>query len=428
MRKIICLLLTAALMLTIFAGCDRPAPTPTETQAPTEPTDPPEEWVALPGDARPYLGLTLTFGSLLSQEDPRAGVIDQAVEMFRARTGAEVAVRWYGGDESALLADLAQTDIFNLSLDALDHQVGSLALDLEELAAAAGYGDYSYPVLADQIRERCGYLAGIAQEPLVYGMYYNAAAFSDAGVTEAPESWEDFLALSQTLVHSGYMPLTIDMETAHLILELHLRRHLGYDAVLTRMQEGSWNRDPADVELFRLCIAYAEAGFLAEGDPAAFPGGQNKLALSNVAMVAGSNDLCGQVERSTLMDVHWGVFPYPGEGAGTGFAVDSRVLGIRSGCGNAQAAFDFIMLLCAGEFDQLYADAGEGIPADPANESGIAGACELLAVADTRAMGILSDRNMELFTRLWNGWYKTPSYFGIALNGLKGEYAQGSVG
>lgn len=423
MKKCIGLLLCAALIFMSMPGCDREEE-PIETPAPTQGVQ--EVELEVPGDERPYVGVQLQFLSLLSEEDPRAAVVKQAAEVFRARTGAEVQLRWFNGDESALAANFGadmQIDIFAASVDTLEAQLWGYALDLTEMAAAADYDAHSYPVLRDQITQRCGYLAGIPQEPCVYGLYYNADAFADAGVTELPESWADFLELSEKLTRGGYMPLAMDIENAHIILELHLERHLGSDQFQSLMTQAGWTQNTAYIDLFKLAIDYADVGYLAKGDPAAFPAGQDKLALSNVAMVAGSNALCGQVERSTMMDVSWGVFPYPGDGDGKGFAVESQVLAVHKNSENAQAAFDFLMLLTTGEFDQLYADVSEGIPADPANESGIAGAKQLLEKADARGIGLLHSKDNELFSRLWNGWYKTAKYFASAMNGLAGDYA-----
>lgn len=421
-KKLLSLLLSAALLAAMLSGCSREEEI-IETAAPTRGVE--EVTLELPADERTYVGVELQFLSLLSEEDPRADVVKQAAEVFERRTGAAVQVYWLAGDEEVLTTNLNENipvDIFSADVDALETQYRGYALDLTEMAAAAEYEQHSHGVLRAQITERCGYLAGIAQEPLVYGMYYNADAFADAGVTELPDSWEEFLAFSEKLTQAGYKPLAMDIENTHVVLELHLERHLGADVFETMMREASWLQKREHIELFRLAIRYAEDGYLAKGDPTAFPGGQDKLALSNVAMAVGSNDLCGQVERSTMMDVSWGVFPYPGDGAGKGFAVESRVLAVHKDSSNAQAAFDFIMLLTTGEFDRLYASVSEGIPADPANESAITGAAELLELADTRGIGLLSDAHRELFTQLWNGWYKTPDYFAAAMNRLKGEY------
>lgn len=425
MKNILSLLLCAALILTVLSGCGE-EPEPTETQPTAAPTQGVEEVeLEIPADQRPYVGVELQFLSLLSEEDPRAGVIKQAAEVFELRTGAKVNVLWFWEDEAAMASNFGsglQIDIFAASLDTLETQLWGYALDLTEMAAASDYEQHSYPVLREQIRERCGYLAAIPQEPQVYGLYYNADAFEDSGVTDFPKSWEEFLTLSQTLVRGGYMPLAMDIENAHIVLELHLERHLGSERFESMLREGGWTLDAAYIDLFQRAIDYADVGYLAKGDPSAFPAGQDKLALSNVAMAAGSNALCGQVERSTMMDVRWGVFPYPGDGEGKGFAVESNVLAVHKNSENPQAAFDFLMLLTTGEFDQLYADVSEGIPADPGNESGIAGASDLLEQADTRGIGLLRSEENELFSRLWNGWYKTAKYFASAMNDLRWKY------
>ena len=427
MKKTVSLLLVAALILSVFAGCGEKTPQPTETQMPTDPPTEPALQVELelPGDERPYLGVELQALLLLSADDPRAEVVQQASQVFEMRTGAKVKITWLHGDENLMAANLTgggNVDIFAASSDSLQQLFLPYTMDLSQLALEADYADHSHYVLREQIISQCGYLAAIPQEPLLYGLYYNADAFRDAGVTDLPESWEDFLALSGRLTSAGYMPLTIDSENAHLILELFLERHLGAQQFQTMLAQALWTSTTEYIEMFRKPIDYAAAGYLAKGDPAAFPGGQDKIALSNVAMVAGSTELCAQVERSTMMNVNWGVMAFPGDGPGTGCGAESRVLAVHKDSANARAAFDFIMLLTTGEYDRLYAEVVEGIPADPANECTIQGAKELLNRADIRGMGLLNPQDNELFTRLWNGWYKTPSYFASAMNGLSAAY------
>lgn len=422
MKRFVSLLLCVALIFT-FAGCGGEL-IPAQTEEPTQPVVDVE--LELPQDERPYLDVQLKMLSLLGETDPAADVIRQAAEVFETTTGAQIQINWFQGDEAALEAEIlaGKGDLFTASLDDLGEKFTETALDLSQMATDASYSERSHKVLRNQVKERCGFLAGIPQVPVVYGMYYNADAFADSGITTYPKTWEDFLAMSQTLVDSGYMPLAMDVENSHLILELHLQRHLGYDQFRDNMSRAVWTHDLEYINLFKLAIQYAEAGYLAKGDPAAFPAGQDKVALSNVAMVAGSNELCGQVERSTMMDVNWGVFGYPGDGEGKGYGAESRVLAVHKDTKVPQAAFDFIMLLTTGEFDQLYADVTEGIPADPANECAIQGALALLEQADVRGFGLLTNEDQELFSRLWSGWYKTPGYFASALNGLAKKYPQ----
>lgn len=419
MKKFISLLLCAALILTLAACGAEPEP----TQPPTQPIQDVE--LEMDRDLRPYLGVELTMVSMASEDSPEAEVLRQAARFYEDTTGAVVEIRYLDHNEQALADELTQggkPDIFSAWIDDLEASYSGYALDLSSMAQTADYANCSHKVLRSQVVERCGFLAGIPQIPVLYGMYYNADAFADAGITNHPNTWEDFLTMSEKLTQKGYKPLTIDIENSHLILELHLQRHLGYDGFRDIMARAVWTHDVAYLNLFLLAIQYAEDGYLAKGDPTAFPGGQDKLALSNVAMVAGSNGLCGQVEESTMMDLNWGVFSYPGDGEGKGHGAESRTLSVHKDCENPQAAFDFIMLLTRGEFDQLYADVTQGIPADPANECSIEGALKLLETADVRGFGLLTNEDQELFSRLWNGWYKTPGYFASAMNGLAKKY------
>lgn len=421
MKKYISLLLCAALILAGLTGCN-PGKAPATSEPTQEPTLAIEEVeLILPADERPYVGVKLEFLTLLEENDPRADVVRQATEVFERRTGAVVTPYWLG-DENVLAANFVggvKVDIFASSVDALETMFEPYALDLTQMAAASDYEQHSHPVLREQVIDRCGYLAAIPQSPILYGMYYNV---DSVGTLELPGSWAEFLNFSGKLAMNGFMPMAMDIENANQALELYLERQLGYETFQQLMAQAGWTKDTAYIELFRLPIDYADVGYLAKGDPAVFPGGQDKLALSNVAMVPGSSELCAQVEKSTLMDVSWGVFPYPGDGEGKGFAAESQVLAVHKDCAEPQAALDFIMLLTTGAFDQLYADAGQGIPADPANECTIKGAMELLAKADKRGFGLLRSADNELFSRLWNGWYKTPGYFASAMNGLAGSY------
>jgi raffinose/stachyose/melibiose transport system substrate-binding protein len=421
MKKCISLLLCAALILTGIAGCSREKTEMTEpTQAPTIGVEQME--LTKPSDERPYVGLELQFATLLEERDPRAEVIRQAAEVFEKRTGAVVHPLWLGSEEALAecFVGCVKMDIFASSVDTLETMFAPYGLDLTQMAAESGYEQHSHPALREQVVDRCGYLAAIPQSPILYGMYYNQ---DTVGALELPTTWAEALDFSAKLTMNGFMPMAMDIENSNLALELYLERQLGYETFRQTMAQAGWTVDTARIELFRLPIDYADAGYLAKGDPAIFPGGQDKLALSNVAMVPGSSELCAQVENSTLMDVNWGVFPFPGDGEGKGFAVESQVLAVHKDCANPQAAFDFIMLLTTGAFDQLYADAGVGIPADPVNACVIEGAMELLEKADKGGFGLLRSADNELFSRLWNGWYKTPGYFASAMNGLAGAYA-----
>ena len=165
-------------------------------------------------------------------------------------------------------------------------------------------------------------------------------------------------------------------------------------------------------------MLYAQNGNMTYGTPSDYPTGQNKMALSNSAMMVGTNGDCANIEAESLMDLRWGMFPYPGQvGSGTWMTAD--VLVIEKGCKNAQVAFDFVMLLSSGEFDQLRTDLDGGIPANPANKSPILGAMEAIAAEKPEALGIFGRKQMDAAVKLWIGWYDTAYRHAVQLERSK---------
>lgn len=404
MNKRFCALLLAALTILSFAGCG--AKVPEETAEPTVPAPVEVEVPYEPEqEVKKYEGVQLRLLSALWDTDPEAAVMLQAVEAFEKQTGAQVQILW----AVDATAGTEGCDIFQTGVEKLDGSLLSGALDLGAMAEAAGYSEQSFEALRKQVTDQCGCLAGIPQIPTVGGVYYTLESFSAAGIETLPESWADFLTVSQSLKDAGFEPLTLNKEDEPLAAWLHFERGFG-SAYLAKDPEDKtrFADDEKLVEAAQQILDYVSGGNLLT---AAMPGGQNKLGLSNAAMTLGTNQMCNQVEEATGTDLNWGVFAWPGEGEGFGSFVRSDVLCVSSGSRNPQAAFDFIMMLCTGEFDQLRADISGGIPADPSNACAIAGAAELLNGAGTFDGNLPEGMATEVFTKLWEKKYKTGLQF-----------------
>lgn len=404
MKKRFRALLLAALTILSLTGCsvnvpeetvEPTVPAPVEVEVPYEPEQ----------EVKKYEGVQLRLLSTHWDTDPEAAVMLQAAEAFEKQTGAQVQILW-AADASA---GTEGCDIFQTGLEKLEGSLLSGTLDLGAMAETAGYSEKSFDALRKQVTAQCGYLAGIPQIPAVGGVYYVQDVFSAAGIDTVPRTWRDFLTVSQSLKDAGFEPLVLNKEDEPLAAWLHFERSFG-DAYLAKDPENKtrFADDEKLVEAAQQILDYISGGNLLT---AAMPGGQNKLGLSNAAMTLGTNQMCTQVEKDTGTDLNWGVFAWPGEGEGFGSFVRSDVLCVSSGSKNPQAAFDFIMLLCTGEFDQLRADVSGGIPADPANESAIAGAAELLNGAGTFDGNLPEGMATEMFTKLWEKKYKTGLQF-----------------
>ena len=412
MRKIRWALLLAVLCL--LAGCGGGAvqeatqPQPVEVQVEFEETE----------RTLQYQGVELSMQALWQQDDPRARVLEEAAALFEKQTGAVMMIHW-PGEDGAASAYPAEIDVFQLNEADFQSAGIEYALDLTKMAEAAGYNEKSHEVLRQQIIGQCGYLGAVAQVPYLGGIYYNARIFEDCGIVQTPRNWEEFLNVCRILREAGWQPMTLDNGDTLTATELHLRRTIRREELARLMdKDAHWQNHHGAIAALEQVMAFVQEGNIAYGTPADHPAGQNKMALSGSAMMVGTNATCASVEAATLVDLDWGMFPYPGE-TGSGTWITADVLMIHKDSPNGQAAFDFLMLLVTGEFDQLRADLSEGIPADPANASVIDGAMEALAAAQPEPLGLLGRKQQDATVKLWSGWYKKVSSYASALERSK---------
>ena len=402
MKRILALILAA-----LLTGCAKEPPPATEpplieVQVPYEETE----------NVRIYEDAKLTFASIWDAESMQAQVLTKAARVFEAATGAAVEIRWPDGETAP------EGDIFQITAADFETLDPESILDLTEMAKTAHFSEKSYGSLNDQTVEKLGFLGALVQVPYLGGIYYNTDVFDDCAVTETPKSWEDYMTLCDHLYVSGWEPLAMDTDDAITALELHLRRFIGTEEIHRLMGKGHWYEDEPAIAAFEQALLFAQAGFVCIDTPADYPAGQNKMALTNCAMMIGTNADCVDVEQQTLTDLNWGVFPYPGN-TGSGIYVTADRIAISKTCENPQAAFDFALLLCSGEFDQYRADLTEGIPADPGNASPIRGAVEVLASEKAEPIGIFGTRQQDAAVKLWTAWYDKATRHAIELERSK---------
>lgn len=402
----------AVLICLGLVGCEKD-PVPTEA-APTE-TVCSTEWSPATREPKKYEGVSLMFLSCWQEDGAESNLLTQAAALFQTTTGADVRIEWmpdYYDDG----------DIFQMPGVVLGSNYRDKVLDLTDLAQAADYEGKSIEALRNQVVSRGGKLNAIVQVPYVTGFYYNAELFDACGITQTPRTYSEFLQLSKALKDQGYSPMTMNRDMADEQLMTHLSQYLGPQAAASLAQKGGWTDSQAQTAISDIWN-YVNAGYLAYTTPAANPGGQNRIGLSDCALIYGTNALCGQVEEETVTSLRWGMFAYPGIGSGEAvISVDADVLAISTSCKNPQAAFDFLMLLTTGEFDQLRADVTNGIPADPNNASPIRGALEALNSAKIQdALSIeFTEKQENAIVKLWQGKYKEEDGFAKAMDKLYG--------
>ncbi len=445
-KKFISLLVVSAMAATMIAGCGSkpaettPAPAPAETQeaAPAESTPAETTPAADTADtgAADYSDVTLTMWSMWNSTEPQGQVIVEAAEAFKEKTGATVNIEWKGRDIKQIILTALEggedIDIFEEDYSRIAKQYKDFCYDLTDMAKAANYEANSFKCFNEEAVKWAGFLPCIAEQPQVGGVFYNKDIFDDCGITTVPATWDDFLAACQTMVDKGYQPLALDSAYADFTFGYHLDRVIGQEATSKLAVEGGWSQSEGAIKAADQIIEFVKAGYLADGAPDEYPSSQNKIGLTGkVAMVVCANYVAAEVNNNTGTEINWGMFNYPtvkdGSGSSNAYA-GANSLAIGKNSKNPQAAFDFLMFLTTGEFDQKMADAASQIPADPNNTAPaiMNGTIEALQATTSPLawnMGLSDNSDLtatfkEVIIGLFEGKYATGADFAAAMDAL----------
>lgn len=442
-KKFISLLVVSAMAVTMIAGCGSkpaettPAPAATEEAAPAESTPAETTPAADTADtgAADYSGVTLTMWSMWNSTEPQGQVIQEAADAFKEKTGATVNIEWKGRDINTIIQAALESgekiDIFEDDYSRIAKNYKDYCYDLTDMAKAANYEATSYACFNEVATQWAGFLPCVTEQPQVGGVFYNRDIFEDCGIT-APATWDEFMAACQTMVDKGYQPLALDSAYAGFTFGYHLDRVLGEETIADLAVNGGWSENEGVAKAAQQIIDFVKAGYLADGAPDEYPSSQNKIGLTGkVAMVVCANYVAPEVNNNSGTEVNWGMFNYPAVEGGadpSNAYAGANSLAITKYSENAQAAFDFLMFLTSGEFDQKMADTASQIPADPSNTAPAIMSGTVEALVATKAplswnMGL--NENSELkssFTdniiNLFEGKYATGEEFAAAMDAL----------
>ncbi len=423
MKKIIALLLVLAMALSLVAcGGETADPTAAPTEAPktdAPATNEPE------APAKKYEGVELNYWSMWNEAEPQGQVILEVVAAFEEETGAKVNVEWKGREINQIIAASLEAgekiDLFDDDYQRIAQQYVAYTADLTDMAAAAGYTGYD--CINNQAIAWAGYLNSIAEQPQLGGVYYNKDLFEQVGAS-VPSTWAEFMTVCQMLKDAGIAPMSLDSAYADFMFYHALVAYMDEAAIEEVALNGGWSNTDA-VKAAQDTIDFVKAGYLVDGAPDEYPASQNKLGMGLSAMIVCGSYVAAEVNNAMGVDLNWGMFAYPGSPAVYGGA---NSLAITSYSENQQAAFDFIMMMVTGEYDQKMADAADQIPADPTNIAPaiMAGSIEALSAAEkpmTWCNGLNANSDLitnfkSMITDLYAGKYESGEAFCAALDAL----------
>lgn len=408
-KKFVSVLLTVAMAVTLLAGCgSEPAASASDVE--------------------------LTYWSMWSSAEPQGKVIQEAADAWKEKTGVTVNIEWKNRDIKTILATALEAkepiDIFEDSDANIAKVYKDYCYDLTDMAAAANYDAQSFKCFSDYSINNAGFLCSIAEQPQVGGIYYNKDIFADCGITELPATWDEFMEACRIMKDKGYEPMALDSAYVDLNFGYQLDRIIGEEKTKELSLNGGWSDNEGVIKAADQVIEFVNAGYLAEGAPDEFPSSQNKIGLTGkVAMVVCANYVCAEVNGNTDTEINWGLLNFPTYENGSSNAyAGCNAIGIASYSEHPQEAFDFIMFLTSGEFDQKMADAAQQIPADPRNTAPaiMDGSIETLqATSNPLSWGMGINENADLSSvikdviiQLYEGKFETGADFAAALDAL----------
>ncbi|MDR1736966.1 MAG: extracellular solute-binding protein [Oscillospiraceae bacterium] len=241
-KRILSVALSALLCLSVLAGCTSSSPSaPTSnpganTQTPNNPaTTTPTETPAAP--------VTIRVKGMFGGDDTGRVPFDNAIAKYEAETGNTVQNESSTVDDAwraSVLADFetgSDPDIIQYftGTDSNSLIQGNKIVSVEEIRSV--YPDYANNINQGAIDNVAspvdGKSYGVPTNGYWEGTFYNKKLLADAGYSEFPATWDEFLKLCDALVANGVTPIAESFSEPNYTFEFLLYNKAGQDIVTT---------------------------------------------------------------------------------------------------------------------------------------------------------------------------------------------------
>lgn len=323
MKKILALCLALTMALAVFAGCSGAA----SSSAPAAGSASGSASTGGSATGKQLSG-KVVYWSMYNEGEPEAMAIQKAADMFMEDyPDCEVEIQWIGrsnqditgpalegGEQLDILDNFSYDKSTDRYLDITD-MMNEPALGQEDMTVAESI----LPVLNlanAQGQEKAGLETdkyyGVQMFPWVVGFFYNKDLFQQAGITETPETWTEFMEACQKLKDAGINAVTCDDAYMTLIPNNYLARLVGSDTIAAMSASAS---DPAwQSEEVKQAFAAMEtlSPFMSPQTATnKYPAGQQEFALGEAAMYLNASWMPSEVADTAGEDFPWGFFAFP---------------------------------------------------------------------------------------------------------------------
>lgn len=326
MKRAAALFLGAAMILQLTACGNSAAETaeqtkeePAVTEENVQETETAEETEKAPEEE-----VVIHYWAQWTENETQAEVLKEAIARFEGNhPGCKVEVNWAGRDVRDILRTSldsgAEIDIVESGYDQIVSNLGEEYLtDLTQYMADSDFEasiSDSMASFAKSFTSDGESWYYIPAQPFVGTLYCNQDILDEAGVTEMPKTWDEFLDCCQKIKDAGYDPLTIDDAYMEAMYGHYLAMMKGVDWVTELMTDKTGEKwdDPAVLQMAEDFAELREKGYFAESVGSnVFPAAQNsELALGTAAMYYNGSWLPNEVAEITGDDFNWGAIFFP---------------------------------------------------------------------------------------------------------------------
>lgn len=397
MKKTLALVLALATLMTMFAGCsgNNDANQGNANDGTTS---------AASAENRKDLSGKVVYWSMFNEGEPEAEAIQKAADMFmKDYPECEVEIQWTGRSNQNIVGPALEG---GEQIDILDNFSYGMSteryLDITDMMNEPAYGQEGVTVaesilpILNRANEQGQEQAGLAKDkyygvqmfPWVVGFFYNKDLFAQAGVTETPKTWTEFVSACEKLKAANINAITCDDAYMTLIPNNYLARLIGSDKIAAMSADAS---DPAwKSEEVKQAFAEMEklSPFMSPQTATnKYPAGQQEFALGEAAMYLNASWMPSEVAETAGEDFPWGFFAFPEVEGGVETAGYSSVggipLAVYSKSQNPEAAKEFLRYVVSKEVQDYLAELG-GAPATVGSEwTGARAECtDVIAAAD----------------------------------------------